>query len=205
MSKCLDRDTLSSVVIEATQQMLSQTGESCAHFAINRLIPKLEIEGLINTGTAGITAESYMSWRNRSIKQAERVLNGTVRMPADWVLTWVSALPEPFRGKAQMKMAAMQGLMWVKLPKYTRRAVKSVDAEIDMITVKFGDVLASAEPAHDGVYDGNDSKPALQRLQNNLFELIAHVRREINNIESATGIAPEAIEIARRSPLSEGQ
>lgn len=204
MSKCPERDTLSSVVIEATQQMLIKTGESCAHFATARLIPTLEIEGLINIGTAGNTAESYKSWRNRSIKQAERVLNGSVRMPADWVFTWISALPEPFRGECQIKVAALQGLLWVRLPKYTRRTVRSVDAELDAITVKFGDVLANAAPAHDGVYDINDNQGAVLSLQNKLFELGTFVAREINNIEAATGIAPDALQIGRHSPLNDG-
>ncbi|WP_218833036.1 hypothetical protein [Serratia fonticola] len=204
MSKCPERDTLSSVVIEATQQMLIKTGESCAHFATTRLIPTLEIQGLINIGSAGITADSYTRWRSRSIKQAERVLSGEVRMPADWVITWVSALPEPFRGECQMKLAALQGLLWVRLPKYTRRTVRSVDAELDAITIKFGDVLAAAAPAHDGVYDSNDNQGAVLSLQNRLFELIAFLAREINNIESATGIAPDAIKIGRHSPLNDG-
>jgi hypothetical protein len=204
MSKCPERDTLSSVVIEATQQMLIKTGESCAHFATARLIPTLEIEGLINIGTAGNTAESYTSWRNRSIKQAERVMNGSVRMPADWVFTWISALPEPFRGECQIKVAALQGLLWVRLPKYTRRTVRSVDAELDAITVKFANVLANAEPAHDGVYDRNDNQGAVLSLQNKLFELGAFVAREINNIEAATGIAPDALQIGRHSPLNDG-
>lgn len=205
MSKCPTRDTMSSVVIEATHNMMSQTGESCAHFATARLIPALEIHGLINMGSEGVTVDSYTRWRSRSIKQTERVMSGEVRMPADWVVTWVSALPEPFKTRCHMKLAALQGLSWVRLPKYTRRNAQSVDAEIDSITMKFGEVLANAEPAHDGVYDNNDCKSALQRLQNRLFEVTALLQREIRNIESATGIAPEALIIGRNSPLNGGQ
>ncbi|HGE8284275.1 TPA: hypothetical protein ACGD48_004786 [Serratia marcescens] len=203
MGKCPARDTMSSVVIAATEQMLSRTGESCAHFATTRLIPALEIQGLINTGTEGVTAESYTRWRNRSIKQTERVMCGDVRMPADWLITWAASLPEPFRSECRIKMAALQGLVFIQVPRYTRRSASSVDAELDAITMKFGDMLAHAEPAHDGVYDNKDCRTAVQALQNRLFELAALVKREINNIEAATGIAPEALMLGRNSPLLE--
>lgn len=109
MGKCPARDTMSSVVIEATEQMLSRTGESCAHFATTRLIPALEIQGLINTGTEGVTAESYTRWRNRSIKQTERVMCGDVRMPADWLITWAAALPEPSAANAESRWLLCRG------------------------------------------------------------------------------------------------
>ncbi|MBA5234787.1 hypothetical protein H2Y56_22150 [Pectobacterium aroidearum] len=202
MSKCRTRDTMSSVVIAATERMLSETGESCAHFATERLIPALEIQNLISTGSDGVTAESYTRWRSRSIKQTERVMTGDVRMPADWVITWISVLTDPYRNDCNIKIAAMQGLVHVRIPQYNVRNVRSVEAELDAITVQFGHVLANAEPAHDGFYDSNDCTTALQRLQNRLFELVTFVRQEITNIESATGIAPDAVALSRISPLN---
>ena len=87
------------------------------------------------------------------------------------------------------------------MPKYNRIRVESVDAEIDEITVKFGEVLANSSPAHDGVYDGNDDQQALKQLQNRLYELSAHLLREIMNIEMATGVKPDHVELSARSPL----
>ncbi|HDL7944320.1 TPA: hypothetical protein PXP79_001610 [Yersinia enterocolitica] len=201
MSKCQPRDTMSSVVIAATEQMLMQTGESCAHFATERLIPQLEAQGLIEIGTEGVTAETYIRWRSRCIKRTERVITGETSMPADWVITWMSALSEPYKGKCQQKLAALQDLMWIRLPSYTLHSTKSIEAEIDEITRKFGEVLMHAEPAHDGVYDCKDDKHALSKLQNRLFELCAYIKREIGNIESATGISPDVIQLAAQSPL----
>jgi hypothetical protein len=181
--------------------MLTQTGESCAHFATERLIPQLEAQGLIDIGTEGVTAETYIRWRSRCIKRTERVITGETPMPADWVITWMSVLSEPYKGKCQQKLAALQDLMWIRLPSYTLHSTKSIEAEIDEITIKFGEVLMHAEPAHNGVYDCHDDKYALSKLQNRLFELCAYIKREIVNIESATGISPDVIQLAAQSPL----
>lgn len=200
--KCLARDTMSSVVIRATQQMLSATGESVSSFATERLIPALEIQGLINMGSEGVQVEDYIRWRNRCIKRAQRVMANETPLPADWIITWISVLPEEFRNKCSQKLAAMQGLQWVRLPKYNRIRVESIEAEIDTITVKFGEVLAHSAPAHDGFYDGNDNKVAVKMLQNRLTEMLAYLKREIMNIEMATGIAPDYFDISEHSPLA---
>lgn len=203
-SKRPARDTMSSVVINATFQMLKTTGESISSFATERLIPALEIQGLIDVGTEGINLQEYIRWRNRSIKRAQRVMAGETPLPADWIITWISVLPEEYRNKSSQKLAAMQGLQWVRLPNYSRIRGGSVEAEIDAITVKFGDVLAHSSPAHDGYYDGNDNKYALKNLQNHLTELMAFLKREVINIEIATGIAPDYFDISESSPLSGG-
>lgn len=199
------RDTMSSVVIKATLQMLAETGSSVAVFATETLIPALEIQGLIDMGSEGVRVDEYMRWRSRCIKRAQRVLAGETPMPADWIITWMSVLPELYKNKCSQKIAAMQGLQWVRLPRYNRIRIESVDAEIDSITMKFGEVLASSSPAHDGVYDNNDDKAALKQLQNRLTEMAAYIRREIINIEMATGISPDYVEIGEKSPLSGGR
>lgn len=192
---------MSSVVIRATLRMLSETGGSVAQFATNRLIPALELQGLVDMGSEGKTVPEYIRWRSRCIKRVQRMLAGETQMPADWVLTWISCFPEEYKNKCSQKLAAMQGLQWVRMPKYNRVRVESVDAEIDEITVKFGEVLANSSPAHDGVYDGNDDQKALKQLQNHLYELSAHLLREIMNIETATGVKPDHVEMGALSPL----
>lgn len=199
--KGLIRDTMSSVVIRATLRMINETGGSIAQFSTTRLIPALELQGLVDMGSEGITVPEYMRWRSRCIKRTQRILAGDTTMPADWVLTWISCLPEEYKNKCSQKLAAMQGLQWVRMPKYNRIRVESVDAEIDEITVKFGEVLAYSSPAHDGVYDGNDDQRALKQLQNRLHELSAHLLREIMNIEMATGVKPDHAELSAISPL----
>lgn len=203
-NKCPARDTMSSVVIKATQQMLNATGESVSSFATERLIPALEIHGLIDMGSEGVEVNEYIRWRNRCIKRAQRVMASETPLPADWIITWISVLPEEYRNKCSQKLAAMQGLQWVRLPKYNRIRVESVEAEIDAITVKFGDVLAHSAPAHDGYYDSNDDKVAVKHLQNRLTELMAYLKREVMNIEMATGIAPDYTDLSDRSPLTGG-
>lgn len=203
-NKCPGRDTMSSVVIKATLQMLSETGESVSTFATNRLIPALEIQGLINMGSEGVSVEDYIRWRSRCIKRTQRVIAGETPLPADWLITWMAVLPEAYKNKCSQKVAAMQGLQWVRLPKYNRVRVDSIEAEIDDITVKFGDVLAHASPAHDGYYDSSDDTIALKLLQNRLFELVAYIKREIINIEMATGVAPDHLELSEQSPLLGG-
>lgn len=195
------RDTMSSVVIKATFQMLASTGESIASFATERLIPALEIQGLIDVGTEGVNLQEYIRWRNRSIKRAQRVMTGETPLPADWIITWISVLPEEFRNKSSQKLAAMQGLQWVRLPHYNLIRAESVEAEIDAITVKFGDVLAHSAPAQDGFYDSSDDTFAVKHLQNRLTELMAYLKREVMNIEIATGIAPDYLDISNLSPL----
>ena len=203
LNKCPARDTMSSVVIKSTLQMLKETGESVSCFATERLIPALEIQGLVDMGSEGIQVEDYMRWRGRCIKRAQRVIAGETPLPADWIIVWTSVLPSEYRNKCSQKIAAMQGLQWVRLPKYNRVRVDSVEAEIDAITVKFGDVLAHSAPAHDGFYDQKDDKVALKLLQNRLSEMLAYLKREIINIEMATGIAPDHFEIGDSSPLGE--
>ncbi|AOO60032.1 hypothetical protein AN237_26130 (plasmid) [Raoultella ornithinolytica] len=198
------RDTMSSVVIKATLQMLTETGASVAMFATEKLIPALEIQGLIDMGSEGVSVDEFMRWRSRCIKRAQRVLAGETPMPADWIITWMSVLPELYKMKCSQKIAAMQGLQWVRLPRYNRIRVESVEAEIDTITTKFGEVLASSAPAHDGVYDNTDDKAALKQLQNRLAEMAAYIKREIINIEAATGIAPDYAEMGEHSPLMGG-
>lgn len=195
---------MSSVVMRATMQMLHETGITVSCFATERLIPALEIQGLINMGSEGISADDYLRWRSRCIKRAQRVMAGETPLPADWVFTWMSVLPDSYKDKCSQKIAAMQGLQWIRLPKYNRIRVDSVEAEIDTITMKFGDVLAHAEPAHDGFYDQSDDITALQQLQNRLFEMAAFIRREIINIEMATGIAPDNLKLSEQSPLTVG-
>ena len=199
------RDTMSSVVIKATLQMFSETGSSIAVFATEKLIPALEIQGLIDMGSEGVRVDEYMRWRSRCIKRAQRILAMETPMPADWIITWISVLPASYKNKCSQKIAAMQGLQWVRLPRYNRVKVESVDAEIDTITMKFSEVLASSSPAHDGVYDNSDDKGALKQLQNRLTEMAAYIRREIINIEMATGISPDYVEIGEKSPLAGGQ
>lgn len=197
------RDTMSAVVIRATLRMISETGGSVAQFATASLIPALEIQGLVNMGSEGISVPEYMRWRSRCIKRAQRILAGDTVMPADWVFTWMSCLPQEYQLKCSQKLAAMQGLQWVRLPSYNRVRVDSVDAEIDEITVKFGAVLANSEPAQDGVYDGNDDLHAVKQLQNRLYELKAYIAREILNIEMATGIKPDHLQLGALSPLNQ--
>lgn len=182
--------------------MLNDTGESISTFATERLIPALEIHGLIDMGSEGLEIEDYIRWRNRCIKRAQRVLTSETPLPADWITTWISVLPGEYRDKCSQKLAALQGLQWVRLPKYNRIRVESVEAEIDAITMKFGDVLAHSAPAHDGYYDSTDDKVAVKLLQNRLTEMLAYLKREIMNIEAATGIAPDYFDICESSPLN---
>ena len=203
LNKCPARDTMSSVVITSTLQMLKYTGESVSCFATERLIPALEIQGLVDMGSEGIQVEDYMRWRSRCIKRAQRVIAGETPLPADWIIVWMSVLPGEYRNKCSQKIAAMQGLQWVRLPKYNHVRVDSVEAETDAITVKFGDVLAHSAPAHDGYYDKKDDRVAVKMLQNRLSDMLAYLKREIINIEMATGIAPDHFEIGDSSPLGE--
>lgn len=195
---------MSSVVIKATKQMLLATGESVSSFSTEKLIPALEIHGLVNMGSEGVEISNYIRWRNRCIKRAQRIIAGETPLPADWIIIWLSVLPEEYRNKSAQKLAAMQGLQWIRLPNYSRIRGGSVEAEIDAITVKFGDVLAHSSPAHDGYYDGSDNRYALKSLQNHLTELMAYLKREIINIEIATGIAPDYFDISNQSPLIGG-
>lgn len=207
-NKCPERDTMSSVVIKSTLQMMKDTGESVSFFATERLIPALEFRGLVDLGSEGIHLADYMRWRGRCVKRAQRVLAGETPLPADWIVVWMSVLPELYRDRCSQKLAAMQGLQWVRLPTYNRiRAgsrVESVEAEIDAITVKFGDVLAHAAPAHDGYYDQQDDKVAVKMLQNRLWEMKEYLLREILNIELATGISPDHFDIGMKSPMVAG-
>lgn len=206
INKCPKRDTMSSVVIRSTLQMLKETGESVSTFATERLIPALEFQGLVDLGSEGIKLEDFMRWQGRCIKRAQRVLAGETSMPADWIVVWMSVLPELYRDRCSQKLAAMQGLQWVRLPNYNRvRAsdrIESVEAEIDAITVKFGDVLAHAAPAHDGYYDQQDDKVSVKLLQNRLWEMKEYLLREIMNIETATGISPDQLDIGVNSPMA---
>lgn len=192
---------MSSVLISATQQMLRETGESCSFFATERLIPSLEVQGLINTTPSHVTAGEYLRWRQRCIKRAQRVLAGDTPMPADWVVTWLAQLSQPYRDKCAQKLAALQGLMQMPLPQRNHARVNAVRAEIDTITQRFGAVLASAAPAHDGVYDKTDCRRELRLLQNRLLDLYQQIGREMANIEAATGIIPDSFTLSSRSPL----
>lgn len=196
MSKRPEPDTLSDVLLKATSSQLRNM--SCSTFTFDYLIPALTAAGVFHDKEQASSAEDYQRWRQRVFKRVSRIISGDQPMPADWVIPWLSVLPPQLRERCTNSTAAALGLLPIKIPAYDE-FLRGAEANIDILSREFADVLSASRPAMDGSYSLDDGKEALQLLQNELQELEFRVRAEIVAIAASTGVTPAKFSISREA------
>lgn len=148
------------------------------------------------------TADEFLRFEKSQCKRVERILNSTTSFPLDHVLPWIAALPEPYKTKCMNEVCGAFGSHYMPLsPVSGVSDLKQTQARLTDISKEFSDVLQYSAPAMDGKYNDDDNKDDLQRLSNELFELIASTYVEIDAIHKASGVLPSAYVAMANSPL----
>ena len=187
MNKCQSSDRLSFLLITATQTFLQH--DDCKKFVIERLLPQLADAGVFHDPEPQDCIEQLERWQQRVVKRISRIINGDQVVPADWVVPWLAALPLSVRERCENSIAAALGFQPIKMATIGT-GLRGGKANIAELSREFADVLSASGPAMDGEYTLSDGPDALQRLQNELRDLMLKVQDEIVAIASSTGIAP---------------
>lgn len=110
----------------------------------------------------GATAAAYESAARANAQLVERMLNGTVRLPADLEEALVLALPDVQRAECLRDLAARYGLLAAVQPGANGIAQQMTTADMMLAT---GRLLTTLAPAYaDGALDTSDAAHARRAL-----------------------------------------
>jgi len=202
--ECRDTDNicngLDKIIIAQTLSYLTETNTHRDTFCKRSLFDELKkSNALVNEPE---TAKEFDKWQSAQCKRIERIMLATTSFPQNFVFPWVAALPDPYKTKCMHEICGSLGSHYMPLsPVSGVSDLKQTQARLTDISKEFSDVLQYSAPAMDGAYDVNDSKDDLQRLSNELFELIASTFVEIDAIHKASGVLPSAYVAMSNSPL----
>lgn len=205
-----DTTTISDILTSVTDQWLTDKGISISEFAV-LLADKLEAAGLISTDYDPNDGPGYDRWRKNFYKRVSRMMGLSSEhtpIPLEYLLHWVAVLPENYRYRCQHLIAASLGTLFTPIDCAFVGASEplhaSVKANLAHLSKEFADVLQYGQPAMNGVYDHNDKPEELQRMQDELMELLSATAAEMGRIHKATGIRPMAYQLLDNSPLFKG-
>lgn len=165
------------IVLRHTQRWLMNSNETVNSFAVDMLAPKLGRD-------APTTAAEYESWRSNLTRMVRRYFSGQHNMPLSWKWPWLECLPEPHKKNALKEIYALHGFLDT-LPKID--AGTACDAALDELLSSVSDMVGNAAPAHDGVYDSNDSLEKSNAMIDSLLSLAVKATDEARKIHAGTG------------------
>lgn len=195
-----DSSNLAQIVIRHTHAYLDVSHHHRDTFVKESLIPALVDAGAMSAEPDN--AEDYQRWLKTKCKQVERILKGESPMPSDFVFGWIAALPEVAKRSCMHSLCSALGSFYLPLSTIgTRQSCAQTEARLSDISQEFSDVLANAAPAMDGHYDERDSREDLQRLSDEIFEMIAAGFAELGRIKASSGVVPTAYSTMANSPL----
>ncbi|KAB0476548.1 hypothetical protein F7Q91_19100 [Vibrio chagasii] len=198
--ECRESDTsLVRIVIAITETYLDEKNIERDTFVKQDLLPVLVRSGLLDEPGE---AKRYNTWANNQCKKIERLIKGETAFKADWVMPWISALPEPYLGKAMNEVCGFFGTYFTPMTLITGSVnKKSVKSGLSHISQEFADVLQKSIAVMDGMIDENDSDADLQQYANEVHELVAASISELGRLYKARGILPAAHIAMANSPL----
>lgn len=182
---------LAQIVIRHTRTYLQSSNIRRDEFVKGPLITNLIESGVFESHPE--SAEEFLRWEKTKCKQIERIIKCESPMPADFVFSWVAALPDSYRTKCLNDVCGAMGTFYTPLPSIGHKTEQSeILSNLSNVSREFADVLQHSLPAMDGMYDETDNKNDMQKLSNELLELIAACFVELGSINRASGIMPSA-------------
>lgn len=197
-----NRDSnLSELAIRHISAYLDETGTVHNRFIRTDLIPAL-ISSEVSDIDEPTDADEYEKWIHRQIKRLSRYITGENKMPADWILPAIGALPEEYKHKATIELCGMIGTHYVPITLTGLHSDKTqTQSNLANMAKEWGDVLKQSSPALDGKFDENDNPVDVQHYANEVAEAVASLMTELSAIYKGTGIEPAAYRAMRFSPL----
>lgn len=187
------------IIIKHTERCFSETPANDKSFTEAALAPALSSLGVIDPQPA--SADLYKKWLDKVRRQVNRIMKGEGNLNPAWNHAWVSSLPEPYRLSCRKELVAAWGSHYIPLDSPVGARAPAM-ANIGQLMIEVGEVMQAAAPAADGVYDPTDRPEELQRLANELFDVLDIVSTELRLIEQGTGVRPERCEHHHRIYLS---
>jgi len=199
--KCRKNDSsLAQIVIEHTITYFLASKVRRDDFVKTELLNNLLESGALGNEPANF--EEFLRWQKTKCKQIERIIKQESPMPADFVFGWIGALPAEYKTKCMNDVCGAMGTFYTPLsPINAESKLTDMQASLADISSEFADVLQHSAPAMDGVYDDKDSATDLQRLSNEIFELMASCIVELGAINKASGVVPSAYVAMANSQL----
>ncbi|WP_051560193.1 hypothetical protein [Marinobacterium jannaschii] len=183
--------TEDQIILEYTNSLLRETRWTIEDFGTDRLTPALR-EGLIDVDPADpysihSEAAAYLRWKNKIGVQLGRIMRGTTKFPLSWKWAWVTSLPEPYQTQCRQELLALAGVMDIPLPVIEIAERRPARARIADFMRESADLLAAAAPADDGFYDESDDPEAVDRMADEMIDVIEVLERELQAIGRGTG------------------
>ena len=183
--------TEDQVILTYTNRMLSETRWTIEDFGSERIIPALRDDRIdVNPAdpyTIHNDAEQYLRWKNKVGVQLGRIIRGTTKFPLSWKWPWVDSLPEPYHSQCRQELLSLAGTLDVPLPIIEIDHPQPTRSRIADFMRASADVLAAAAPADDGIYDETDDPEAVDRLADEIVDVIEVLERELLAIGRGTG------------------
>ena len=140
------REPRSAVLIRFSQLAIRRTGTNRRKFSTE---VAEQYQKMISPGEriiafyAGTTCDAICAAEKKNDQIIRRMMDGSVKMPADIEDAWIAAIPEPFRSNCRAELAARDGL--AVLPEIHRGGVVGANAIADL-TAQFSTTLKAVAP-----------------------------------------------------------
>lgn len=164
------------IIIDVTKQFFNETGVSQSVFSTKMLAPKLgEIEPS--------EVIEYDKWKNRIIRNTNRLMAGEVEFPLKLKWIWIAALPEEYAKICIRRLFAAAG---ETMPLPSLAGADGVLSGVSDLLNATATVTEHLEPAYDGVYDKNDSLDASNKLIDSLLSNAVTSVKEARRVHAGT-------------------
>lgn len=199
--ECRANDSnLAQIVIRHTLSHLDTSRVRRDEFVKDGLLPQLIKSGALDHEPAD--ADDFLRWQKTKCKQIERIIKHETPMPGDFVFAWIAALPSAYKTKCMNEVCGALGTFYTPLTPISGTAsLTEMQASLANVSSEFADVLQHSAAAMDGVYNADDNPADLQRLSNELLELVASCYVEMSAIHNASGVLPSAYVAMANSQL----
>lgn len=175
------------ILLEVTNDFLSNSSYSQAQFAHELLLPRLTEAG-IEKQESHRTADEYGKWRSSKVRQMSSILKGKVNVPLRWVWAWLDVLPEPYGTEAKNEFLAAGGVMNIALGLV--REAKENKASLPDLMREVADCMEKgALVAADGVYDDQDEPSQLISLADEFSDVIQLCLGEVLKISNVVDLS----------------
>lgn len=165
-----------TVLLHYTKEFLAKSSFSQATFLHDKLLPALAEAG-IEQPEEHTVADEYETWRANRVRYMNSILNGRHAVPARWIWVWLNVLPAPYGIDARAELLALGNVLEISGQFPTDNNNR---ADLAGIMREMADVMeAGAAVAADGIYDNQDDKTKLQKLADELTDVITCCASEI--------------------------
>ena len=118
----------------------------------------------------GTTTDTVIAAEKANAQIVNRILDGTVKMPADLEEAWVQELPPKLRDECARDLARRYGLAGAALP----QASANVAGSVSLLATEFGETMGALAPLlADGTIDATDSPQLLREALKQGTDLMA--------------------------------